>query len=68
MPSKPKSTARLGNVYFLRRVGSTLRSVTSDITKEELPAEIQHLLRKLERQERKRARSEKPDGSSGDAD
>jgi hypothetical protein len=43
----------LANIVFLDKVGETLRQVTSDITREELPADIQLLLRRLERLERK---------------
>ena len=49
----PKYTARIGNIFFLTRIGSTLRWATSDIAHEELPGDIQHLLRRLDRMERK---------------
>jgi hypothetical protein len=46
-----KYTARLDNIYFLSRVGSTLRWATQDIAHEELPADIKHLLARLDRLE-----------------
>ena len=49
----PKYTARIGNIFFLTRIGSTLRWATNDIASEELPSDIQHLLRRLERLERR---------------
>ena len=54
----PKYTARIGNIFFLKRIGSTLRWVTSDIAREELPPDIQHLLRRLERLERRAEQKE----------
>jgi hypothetical protein len=42
----------LANIVFLDKVGETLRQVASDITREELPEDIQLLLRRLERLER----------------
>jgi hypothetical protein len=46
---KSKYTANIGNIYFLSHVGDTLRWATQDIVREELPANIQHLLRRLDR-------------------
>jgi hypothetical protein len=46
-----KYTARLDNIYFLSRVGSALRWATQDIAREELPADIKHLLARLDRLE-----------------
>ena len=48
---KPKYTAKVENIYFLSRVGETLRWATQDIADEELPANIKHLLAKLDRLE-----------------
>ena len=45
----PKFVAQVGNIYFLAQIGSALRWATSDIARGELPPEIQHLLRKLDR-------------------
>jgi hypothetical protein len=52
---KPKYVARVDNVYFLHRVGNSLRWATSDILLEELPEHIRLLLRRLERLEQREA-------------
>jgi hypothetical protein len=52
MRRRPKYP-QLANIVFLDKVGETLRQVTSDITREELPEDIRLLLRRLERLERK---------------
>ena len=48
---KPKYTARIENIYFLTRIGETLRWATQEIADEELPANIKHLLAQLDRLE-----------------
>jgi hypothetical protein len=40
---------QVGNVFFLARLGSTVRESTSDITQEQLPEPIRLLLEELER-------------------
>lgn len=45
---KSKYTARVDNIYFLSRIGSSLRWATQDIAREELPIDIKHLLAKLD--------------------
>jgi hypothetical protein len=46
------------------RIGSSLRWATQDISREELPANIKHLLARLERFEaRAQAKSEEPDNN-----
>jgi hypothetical protein len=47
----PKYTARVDNIYFLSRIGSSLRWATQDIASEDLPADIKHLLARLDRVE-----------------
>jgi hypothetical protein len=60
---KPKYTARIENIYFLERVGETLRWATQDIADEELPANIKHLLARLDRLEaRAKAKRQQPIG------
>jgi hypothetical protein len=63
---KPKYTARIENIYFLERVGETLRWATQDIADEELPANIKHLLARLDRLEaRAKTKRQQPiDGRS----
>jgi len=48
---KPKHTARVANIYFLSRIGESLRWATQDIVRDDLPADIQHLLDRLDRRE-----------------
>lgn len=60
MKQKPKYVAQIGNVYFINRVGATLREATSHVTTEELPENIRRLLRRLKRLET-RAISRKTD-------
>jgi hypothetical protein len=58
---KPKYTARIDNIYFLERVGETLRWATQDIADEDLPGNIKQLLAKLDRLEaRALARRQRP--------
>jgi hypothetical protein len=47
----PKYTARVDNIYFLSRIGSSLRWATQDIARENLSADIKHLLARLDRVE-----------------
>ena len=51
MQKKPKYVARIDNVYFINRVGASLREATSHVTTEELPENIHLLLRRLSRLE-----------------
>ena len=48
---KPKHTARVANIYFLSRIGESLRWATQDIVRDDLSADIQHLLDRLDRRE-----------------
>ena len=50
MPRR-KYVAQVENIYFLSRVGESLRWATSDITREALPEEVVLLLRRLDRLE-----------------
>ena len=45
---KSKYTAQIDNIYFLSRIGATLRWATRDIGREELPADVKRLLGRLE--------------------
>ena len=51
MEKKPKYVTRIDNIYFINRVGASLREATVHITAEELPENIRLLLRRLKRQE-----------------
>ena len=58
---KSKYVVRVDNIYFLNRIGASLRWATEDIAREELPADIKHLLNKLDRLEaRARAKGRNP--------
>jgi hypothetical protein len=65
--TRTKSAARLDNVVFLSRIGATLRWVTQDIAREDLPPDVRRLLGRLERLEARRERKD-PDGGEGPAD
>ena len=43
--------ARIDNIYFINRVGASLREATDHVTTEELPENIRLLLRRLKRLE-----------------
>jgi|RhiMetdeSRZDD1v2_1073273.scaffolds.fasta_scaffold100736_3 hypothetical protein len=53
MDRNPKYVAQIENVYFVRRIGASLRQATADIAREDLPENIRHLLRRLDRLEAK---------------
>jgi len=55
MPKYPQLT----NVVFLDKIGDTLRQATSDIAREDLPDDIQRLLRRLDRVELREQRKAK---------
>lgn len=62
--SKPKHAAQIDNIYFLSRIGLTLRLATADIAREELPVEIRLLLNRLDRFDAKaRLQTDKPDNT-----
>jgi hypothetical protein len=59
---RPKYTARIDNIYFLSRIGLSLRWATRGIAQEDLPANIKHLLARLDRLEaRARAKGQPPE-------
>lgn len=64
---KAKYTAQIENIYFLSRIGATLRWATQDIGREELPPEIKRLLGRLDRLEA-RAKAKKDDFDGGPAE
>jgi hypothetical protein len=63
--SKPqrqrKYTVRVGNVYFLSRIGLSLRWATTGIACEDLPADIRRLLAQLDRLEAEENAGQKED-------
>lgn len=62
MPHR-KHAAQIDNIYFLARIGATLRWATQDIAREDLPADIKRLLNRLDRLE---ARAKAKGGEPGD--
>jgi|SoiMethySBSTD1v2_1073268.scaffolds.fasta_scaffold506168_2 hypothetical protein len=46
---QPKFESEIANIFFLARLGTTFRCLSSDIVREEIPAEMERLLRQLER-------------------
>ena len=59
---KTKYTARVDNIYFLSRIGLSLRWATQDIARDDLPADIKHLLARLDRVEaRTKAKDQPPE-------
>jgi len=51
MEKEPKYVARIDNIYFINRIGASLREATSNVTMAELPENIRLLLRRLKRME-----------------
>ena len=51
MDRKPKYVAQIDNIYFVKRIGASLREATADTVRDKLPENIQLLLRRLERLE-----------------
>src|SRR5262249_36430723 len=49
MEKQPKYVARIDNIYFINRIGTSLREATSNVTTAELPENIRLLLRRLKR-------------------
>jgi len=43
-----KYTVRIGNVYFLSRIGLSLRWATRNMAREELPSDVRQLLDRLD--------------------
>jgi hypothetical protein len=59
---KPRHTARIENIFFISRIGATLRWATQDIAQQDLPPDIKRLLGRLDRLEA-RAEAKKANGS-----
>jgi len=60
--SKSKYTARVDNIYFLSRIGLSLRWATQDIAREDLPTNIKQLLARLDQLEASsKAKDQPPD-------
>jgi hypothetical protein len=51
MNRKPKYVAKLGNVYFLNKVGVSLRHATAGLRTDQLPSDVRRALQHLDRLE-----------------
>jgi hypothetical protein len=64
---KPKYSVRIGNVYFLARIGLSLRWAAAGTTPDQLAPEVRHLLLRLDQVEAQEAAAEptaKPDNDA----
>jgi hypothetical protein len=51
MDRSPKYVAKLGNVYFVCRLGASLRQATTGMHDDQLPSDVRRALRHLDRLE-----------------
>ena len=51
MNQKPKYVAKLGNVYFMSKLGISLRRATAGVADDQLPSDVRRALRHLDRLE-----------------
>jgi hypothetical protein len=64
---KPKYSVRVGNVYFLSRIGLSLRWATQGMAPDALAPDVKHLLARLDQLEAHEAAAEgagKPDSDA----
>ena len=66
---KPKYSVCIGNVYFLARIGLSLRWAAAGTTPDQLAPEVKHLLSRLDQVEAQEAAAEltakaKPDNDA----
>jgi len=57
--TKSKDSVRIGNVYFLTRIGLSLRWAAAGAGPDELGPEIRHLLARLDQAEAQQAADER---------
>ena len=65
---KPKYSVRIGNVYFLARIGLSLRWAAAGVTPDQLAPEIRHLLLRLDQVEAQQAAAERAAQAKPDND
>jgi len=58
---KLKFTARVNNIYFLSRIGSSLRWATQGLAPEELSRDVKHMLARLDELEAMAQQLSRPD-------
>ena len=51
MNQRPKYVAKLGNVYFTNKLGTSLRRATAGFRDDQLPSDVHRALRHLDRLE-----------------
>jgi hypothetical protein len=66
---KPKYSVRIGNVYFLARIGLSLRWAAAGVAPDQLAPEVRHLLTRLAQVEAQQVATEhaptaKPDNDA----
>jgi hypothetical protein len=67
-PNSPrKYTVRIGNVFFLSRIGLSLRWAAQNIDGHDIPADVRQLLARLEKveAEEQAAQRQSPDNAAG---
>jgi hypothetical protein len=62
--AKAKYAARIDNIYFVSRIGLSLRWATQGIAREDLPTHIRQLLARLDRVEQREAADERAAGKA----
>jgi outer membrane murein-binding lipoprotein Lpp len=65
---KPKYSVRIGNVYFLARIGLSLRWAAASAAPDQLAPEIRHLLARLDQVEAQEAAAEHAAAAKSDSD
>jgi hypothetical protein len=61
---KPKYSARVKNIYFLSRIGLSLRWATQGMAPEDLSSNVKHMLERLEQLEAVTQRLSRVDNDS----
>ena len=59
--AKPKFTARVDNIYFLARIGSSLRWATQGVPPEALSRDVKDMLERLDQLDAVAQRLARPD-------
>jgi hypothetical protein len=65
---KPKYSVRIGNVYFLARIGLSLRWAAAGAAPDQLAPEVTHLLARLDQAEAQQAAAEHAAAAKSDND
>jgi hypothetical protein len=65
---KPKYSVRIGNVYFLARIGLSLRWAAAGVAPDQLAPDVRHLLTRLAQVEAQQAATEHTAKAKPDSD